>query len=191
MSYFHLAILVYAAISTAAAGCTVQKIESQPLPAIRTEVEQAYRHETGQLPPPHLPVWYRMQALLDSALERAYQSPCDNDVVFYYASHFGWSMSCDRCLDYSGSPWRYLFDYAAPPWRHPDVPANLLAELKTAEQRGLRRRRYVRYPDLMEQINVCPLPPDDSARRVCLERAGWVPPLPDRKWKGASWVVCE
>lgn len=115
MSYFCLSIVVCAAISTAAAGCTVQKIESQPLSEIRTEVEQAYRHETGQTPPPQLPMGYRMRALLDSALERAYQSPCDNDVVFYYAAHFGWSMSCDRCLDYSGRPWRYPLDYAAPP----------------------------------------------------------------------------
>ena len=185
MSYSRLTILVCATISSALAGCTVQSIEPQPLPEIRTEAEQAYRHETGQDVPHQLPLRDRMGVLLDSALERAHKSPCDNEVVFYRAARWGWTISCDSCKDYSGDPWFLHGVDGEMLWDE------LLAELKATENSGLRRRRYVRYSELMEEIGVCPLPPDDSARRICLERAGWVPPLADRKWRGESWVVCE
>ena len=177
-----LTLIVSAMTSLALAGCTVQRIEQQPLAAVQTEVEQAFRHNTGQSTSDQLPIRDRMTALLDSALERAYQSPCDNDVVFYYDSaRWGWAMSCDSCLDYAGRPWFYSGS----------VPEHLVDALQKIQQSGLRRKRYARYSELMDHLGVCPLPPDNSAQRICLERAGWIPPPPDRKWRGESWVVCE
>lgn len=163
-------------------GCTIQNIEQKPLPAVKTDAEQAFRHETGQPVPEQLPVRDRMAALLDSALERAYQSPCENDVVFYYDSaRWGWALACGSCLDYAGRPWFYS----------DGIPERFIEALRKSQNRGMRRDRYVQYSELMENLGVCPLPPDNSAHRICLERAGWVPPISDRKWHGESWVVCE
>ena len=162
------------------AGCTVKNIESQPLGSIEATLAQGYVHETGEPVPEQLPLQDRMTALLDSALDRAYDSPCENDVVFYASYEHGWTLSCTDCRDYSGSPW----------FRSGEAVNRFAPILHKHMRRGFRQDRYVTYPDLMEKIGVCPLPPVDSAARYCLERAGWIAPAKDRKWQGGSWVVC-
>ena len=166
-------------------GCAAQTHEAVPDANIQSEARRVYAYETGQ-DTTQLPTRDRMGALLDSVLERAYQSPCENDAVFYQTAGWGWTVSCDSCKDYAGRPW----------FRHGEngnfLPDSLVSALKQAEQNGLRRARYVTYPDLMEQIGVCPLPPENSAARVCLENAGWVPPNDTpNEWRGRSWVVCD